>query len=44
MKMPGLAKPIEVNRKGEIEAVFPLSPTRALVSCNDGETGTAVTR
>lgn len=44
MQLSGLAKPMELIRKGEIQAHFPLSPTRAVVGCNDGETGPVATR
>lgn len=44
MQLSGLAKPKELKGKGEIQAHFPPSPTRAVVGCNDGETGPVVTR
>lgn len=36
MQLPGLAKPMELKGKGEIQAHFPLSPTRAVVGCSNG--------
>lgn len=44
MQLPGLAQPMELQGKAEIQAHFPLSPPREVGGCSDGETGTAVTR
>lgn len=44
MQLPGLVKPMELKGKAETQVHFPVSPTRAVVGGNDGETGTAVTR
>lgn len=44
MQLPGLAQPMELKGKAETQVHFPVSPTRAVVGGNDGETGTAVTR
>lgn len=40
MQLPGLAKPMELKGKGEIQAHLPPPPPPAAVGCSDGETGT----